>query len=182
MKQIVFIIFLSLIFVLNFKAQDSEQISQLMPVHKPTKAELKKIDKLIKKSGWKDIVCVLTTDDDFLEIALGVENKILSNGKKVSIIKMRLNSNSLFFKETEKGESLASINIFGRIISTDEKINGRFEEGINFVLTKDQKSKLDFLPYQKMFELSEGKYKLSFVVRDTQTGFIGMKVVTFEVN
>jgi hypothetical protein len=120
-------------------------------------------------------------DVETIEMSVGITNKILSSGEKVSLIKAEFN-NKLFFQELEKGESLASINIFIRITSIDKKVDGIFEEAINFVLTKEQKGKLDSLPYQKMFELSEGKYKLSFVVRDTQTGIIGIRIVPFEVN
>ncbi len=175
MTQISFIVLLSLVLVFNIKAQDSLEISQLTPVRKPTKAELKKQKKLSKVN-----VCPLGSD--IIEVSVEIETKILSNGKKVSVIKAVLKSNELFFKETEKSETLASVNIFGRVTSTDKKVEGIFEDAVNFNLKKEQSNNPTPLFYQKIFELPERKYKLQFAVRDTQTGIIGVRSINFEVN
>lgn len=82
----------------------------------------------------------------------------------------------------EKAESVASIKIYGKIISNDKKVDGRFEESINFVLTKEQINNLDILPYQKIFDLPEGKYTLTFVAMDTQKDIAGISIIKFEVN
>lgn len=175
MKFYLSIIFLTLTFFLNVNAQDSEEISQLTPIRKPTKSELKKLKKLSSIN-----VCPLGAD--IIDVSITVEPKILSNGKKVTVIKADFRSNSLFFKEIEKEQSLAAINVYGKITSIDEKLNGTFEEAINFVFTKEHKVKLETLLFKRIFELPEGKYKLTFAARDTQTGATGARVVKFEVN
>ncbi|HRH41192.1 MAG TPA: hypothetical protein PKY82_06065 [Pyrinomonadaceae bacterium] len=182
MKPFIFTVCLLLSFFVTTKGQDSVEISQLKPIQKPTKAELKKREKLIKKSGWKDIICVLGGDFQVTDFYLRVENKMLSNGKKVSVIKAELNSNALFFKGIEKEELVASVNTFGRITSNDKNIEGTFEDTVDFILTNEQISKPTTLFYQKTFVLPEGKYKLQFFVRDTQTGVIGVRGINFEVN
>lgn len=175
MKPFIFTICLLLSFLMTTKGQDSVEISQLKPIQKPTKAELKKLKKLSKDSY--DPFDVQT-----IELSVQIETKILSNGKKVSVIKAEFKSNSLFFKGIEKEESVASVNIFGRITSNDKNIEGTFEDAVNFVLTKEQIGKLETLFYQKIFELPEGKYKLQFFVRDTKTGVVGVRSINFEVN
>ncbi|MBX7174756.1 MAG: hypothetical protein K1X72_27520 [Pyrinomonadaceae bacterium] len=174
MKPIIFTIFLFSTLFLNVKAQDSVEISQLKPVQKLTKAKLKKLKKLSGDSY--DPFDIQTID-----LSVQIETKILSNGKKVSVIKAEFKSNSLFFKGIDKEESVASVNTFGKITSNDKNIEGIFEDAVNFVLTKEQIGKLETLFYQKTFELPEGKYKLQFFVKDTQTGIGGLRSVNFEI-
>ena len=129
MKPLILTIFLLSILFLNVKAQDSEEISQLKPVQKLTKAKLKKLKKLSKDSY--DPFDIQTID-----LFVQIETKILSNNKKVSLIKAEFKSNSLFFKGIDKEESVATLNTFGKITSNDKNIEGIFEDAVNFVLTK----------------------------------------------
>jgi hypothetical protein len=144
--------------------------SVIKPVHKPTKSELKKQKKLSKDS-YDPI------DVETIEVAIGIKTKILPNGKKLSLIKVEFKRTELFFKE-----SIASINIFGKITSNDMRVDGIFEEAVNFTSQKEQIDQPNTLFYQKFFELPSGKYTLRFAVRDTQTGIVGYRAVKFEVN
>lgn len=175
MKFYLSIILLTLTFFLNINAQDSEEISQLTPIRKPTKTELKKNEKLSNKSYDPYI-------GEIIDVSLEVEPKILSNGKRVSAIKAGFSTNSLLFKKTENGELNASLNIFLKIFSNDKKINGTFEETVNFSITKEQLDKSKSLFHWQQFELPEGKYSLILFVRDSQIGVVGYKNLKFEVN
>lgn len=175
MKQIVFIIFLSLVFVLSIKAQDSTEVSQLTPCPVPrqlTKSELKKI---------KDQIIHIFPSEP-LKIFVGIEPIILPNEKRASLIKSQMNSYEVVFQDMNNGDFQGRFNFFIRISSIDKRTDGCFEEKRNFTLKKDEIGRKVWLNYNKLFELPKDKYTITFIVRDIQTGMIGVEKITFEVN
>jgi hypothetical protein len=176
MKQVLFIVFLSLIFCLNIKAQDSEEISQLLPCPiqpKPTKSELKWIK---KHSG--DIIDPSAP----VEIFVGIENRILPNGKKVSLIKSQTSSYELVWTDFgEKGFLVSKLNFFIKISSKITKNENCFKEIVRLSFNEEEVKKNIPILYQKSFELSEGKYTLVFLIRDIETGKTGLQKMNFEV-
>lgn len=178
MKQILFIIFLTLNFFLKFNAQESEVINQLKPCPTPpklTKAEIKELKRINRDVEYIDY-------GDPIEIFVGIETKILSSEKTAGIIKFQTNSYELTWTNAdEKGILVARLNFFFRITSIDKKFDSCFEEKFRYSFKEDEVKKKIPILYQKVFELPRGVYTLDFLVRDIETGKTGTQKLKFEI-
>ena len=176
MKFYLSILFLTLIFFGNIKAQ--EEISQLKPCPTPptlTKAEVREIKRIKKESKY-------IIYGEPIEIFVGIETKILSSEKTVGIIKFQTNSYELTWTDFgEKGSLVTKLNFFVKTTSIDTKFDRCFEGKVRFQLKEEViKNKTPIL-YQIPFELPKGIYTLEFFVRDIETGKIGEQKIKFEI-
>lgn len=181
MKRLLFTIPLLFLLVSNLIGQTSDEISELTPCPVPPKlsnAELK------GQKKWKDDLRkgkIHYLPSDPIKIFVGVESKTLSNEKTVGKIKFQTNSYELVFREISKEISVATLNVFIKVISIDSKINGCFEEQIKFSLSRDEFGKKKTFSFFKIFEMPKGKYNLDFFIRCVETGLIGQERFYFEV-
>jgi hypothetical protein len=176
MKQIVLIIFLSLIFVLNFKAQDSEQFGELIPYTKwlaKVEEENKKIDCIISDTPSNKF--------EKIKISFKFETKTLPNGENIVLFQTQTNSKELVFVENSEGEIVSRIRYFGRITSKDNKFDRVFEEFMPITVKREQLENFFPIDYRRAFKLSKGNYTFNLAVSDVMTGNKAKKKFKFEI-
>jgi hypothetical protein len=179
-------IFVLIVFSVNVKAQNTEEISELTPFiewcEKVSKDKEKKDCKsknIFPKNYFKDNII-----DDFEQINFtdNYEIKKLENGESIVSIKIITTYNEFVFEDVGE-KPRANIRYFCRIISKDKKFDSVFED--LSILTSDLqeivKNKNQIINYQKSFKLPKGKYSILFMINDRLSGNRGIKTFKLEI-
>ncbi|HVE55741.1 MAG TPA: hypothetical protein VNB22_02870 [Pyrinomonadaceae bacterium] len=165
MKLLLFV--LTLFFVCSTVfAQTSETVSELMRVPE-------NIGKFSKRQPNRK-----------LKFDAKVELVNLPNGKKGIAASVQTPYREIVFW-TKGGIETAQLNIYLRITSQDETLDGFFEERLEEFTTAEILAggwKKESANLRKVFELPEGKYQIGIIVRDITTGYRNAKIIKFQIS
>jgi hypothetical protein len=174
MKRLIISIVVLLTFLLNVKAQISEEVSKLTPYS----TWLQKQSNETKKV--RNIDYVVFIKPSRIRIKFETETKTLKTGQNVVSITAKTTTDEIVFQDVDK-KVLAQLNYFGRIISKDKIIDGVFEEQKSVEVTVENLTNSFPVIFEKTFELPKGKYTLYFRVTDVFSGNYTIKKIKFEI-
>lgn len=123
-----------------------------------------------------------TVEDSALSVETQFNYFRQTNGSVLVGVTVQTENDDLVFADSG-GIQTARLNIFGHIITVADKRIGKFED---FVTTSASTHELAEVKgkksiYGKAFILRPGKYRLDLLVRDVNSGAVGVKHTAFEV-
>ena len=155
-------------------AQTYETISELQP-----------IPVLKAKKSKKQTCCPEYIDfPAYIDFDLKGEVIVWSNSINGFALVIDIPNKEIVFEDINE-ISEAYLNIYGRVISEDRKINGFFEEKLLIKFDKNTKEEAmkKISQYKKNFELpASGKYKIDVIVTDKKSGNRGIQSRRFEIS
>ena len=105
-----------------------------------------------------------------------------SDNRVLALLTIQTDNDDLHFANSG-GLEVARLNIFGKVTSVADRRIGKFEDSLTTTATSEELNTIRNRKsvYAKGFILDPGRYRVDVMVRDTQTGVLGVKHVGFEV-
>ena len=105
-----------------------------------------------------------------------------SDNRVLALLTIQTDNDDLHFANSG-GLEVARLNIFGKVTSVADRRIGKFEDSVTTTATSEELNTIRNRKsvYAKGFILDPGRYRVDVMVRDTQTGALGVKHVGFEV-
>jgi len=134
------------------------------------------------RNGIGTLTNTPTVDDSTLDFESQINFFRLSDNRVVAHLTLQTDNSQLSFADSG-GLQTARMNIFGWITTVADRRVGKFEESVSTTATAEELSstKMRKSAYGRAFILPPGRYKVDIVVRDVESGAMGVRRVGFEV-
>ncbi len=156
--------------------------AQYSPFEMLDRARSLEADQPNPRNGIGTITNTPTVDDSTIDFESQINFFRLSDNRVVAHLAIQTDNSQLSFIDSG-GLQTARINIFGRITSVADRSIGKFEESVATTATAVELSstKMRKSAYGRAFILAPGRYKIDIIVRDVESGAMGVRRVGFEV-
>ena len=121
-------------------------------------------------------------DEDPLNFETQINYFRQSDDRVVAALTTQTENNQLTFTDSG-GLQTARMNIFGRVITVANRSVGKFEDSVITTATAEELSstRMRKSVYARAFVLEPGRYRVDVMLRDTQSGAMGVRHVGFQV-
>ena len=134
------------------------------------------------RNGIGTLTNTPTIDDSTLNFESQINFFRLSDNRVVAHLTLQTDNSQLSFADSG-GLQTARMNIFGWITTVTERRVGKFEESVSTTATAEELSstRMRKSAYGRAFILQPGRYRVDIILRDVESGAMGVRRVGFEV-
>ena len=156
--------------------------AQYSPFEMLDRARALEADQPNTRNGIGAITNTPTVDDSTLDFESQINFFRLSDNRVVAHLTIQADNSQLSFTDSG-GLQTARMNIFGWITTVTDRRLGKFEESVSTTATAEELSstKMRKSAYGRAFILQPGRYKVDIILRDVESGAMGVRRVGFEV-
>jgi GWxTD domain-containing protein len=121
-------------------------------------------------------------DEDPLNFETQINYFRQSDNRVIAALTIQTDNNQLTFTDSG-GLQTARMNIFGRVITVANRSLGKFEDSVVTTATAEELSstRMRKSVYARAFILEPGRYRIDVMLRDIQSGAMGIRQVGFQV-
>ena len=122
-----------------------------------------------------------TVDDNAIQFDTQINYFRQSDNRVMAVLTIQTDNSQLSFTDSG-GLQIARMNIVGWITTVANRRLGKFEDSVSTTATAEELSgtKMRKSAYAKAFILNPGHYKVDVIVRDVESGALGVRHVGFE--
>jgi hypothetical protein len=156
--------------------------AQYSPFEMLDRARALEADQPNTRNGMGTITNTPTVDDSTIDFESQINFFRLSDNRVVAHLTVQADNSQLSFTDSG-GLQTARMNIFGWITTVTDRRVGKFEESVSTTATAEELSstKMRKSAYGRAFILQPGRYKVDIILRDVESGAMGVRRVGFEV-
>ena len=134
------------------------------------------------RNGIGTITNTPTVDDSTLDFDSQINFFRLSDNRVVAHLTLQTDNSQLSFADSG-GLQTARMNILGWITTVTDRRVGKFEESVSTTATAEELSttRMRKSAYGRAFILPPGRYRVDIILRDVESGAMGVRRVGFEV-
>jgi GWxTD domain-containing protein len=123
-----------------------------------------------------------TVDDSAIQFDTQINYFRQSDNRVMAVLTIQTDNSQITFTDSG-GLQTARMNIFGWITTVANRRLGKFEESVSTTATAEELSstRMRKSAYAKAFILNPGHYKVDVIVRDVESGALGVRHVGFQV-
>ena len=156
--------------------------AQYSPFEMLDRARALEADQPNTRNGIGTITNTPTVDDSTIDFESQINFFRLSDNRVVAHLTVQADNSQLSFTDSG-GLQTARMNIFGWITTVTDRRVGKFEESVSTTATAEELSttKMRKSAYGRAFILQPGRYKVDIILRDVESGAMGVRRVGFEV-
>jgi GWxTD domain-containing protein len=156
--------------------------AQYSPFEMLDRARALEADQPNSRNGIGTLTNTPTVDDSTLDFDSQINFFRLSDNRVVAHLTIQADNSQLSFTDSG-GLQTARMNIFGWITTVTDRRLGKFEESVSTTATAEELSttKMRKSAYGRAFILQPGRYKVDIILRDVESGAMGVRRVGFEV-
>ena len=134
------------------------------------------------RNGIGTLTNTPTVDDSTINFESQINFFRLSDNRVVAHLTIQADNDQLSFADSG-GLQTARMNVFGWITTVADRRVGKFEESVSTTATAEELSstRMRKSAYGRAFILAPGRYKVDIILRDVESGAMGVRRVGFEV-
>ena len=123
-----------------------------------------------------------TVDDSAIQFDTQINYFRQSDNRVMAVLTIQTDNSQITFTDSG-GLQTARMNIFGWITTVANRRLGKFEDSVSTTATAEELSsaRMRKSAYAKAFILNPGHYKVDVIVRDVESGALGVRHVGFQV-
>jgi hypothetical protein len=172
-------------FSLNVKAQNLEEVSELMPYSEwleQKRIEQEQINEQNKRIIGADSISVKIKYRKIKNFIVDVKTEVSQINENIVTVKFTTPIKELIFEDVA-GKPTSRFRYYGRIISKDKKFDKVFDDSTTLIYKVEElfNGIENSTTFKKTFKLPQGKYKLIFMLKDKYSGISKIKTFKLEI-